>query len=95
MSLLFRRGQKAARPKMLPMLLSVAGNVGIGFSSWLGGDLVYKHGVRVEGVSPIENARDLKVPGDSKMEHLFQWVGELAPGRVASTVHNGGRTVAS
>ena len=96
-SLLFRRGQKEARPKMLPMLLSVAGNVGIGISSWLGGDLVYKHHVRVQGVSPIENARDLKVPGDSKLEQLFHRIGELAPGRVAESgsAHNGGRAVAS
>lgn len=82
MSLLFRRGQREARPKPLPLLLSVAGNVGIGVSSWLGGELVYRHHVRVEGQDPIGQARELKVPGDDALAEVFHRVGDLAPGQV-------------
>jgi uncharacterized membrane protein len=47
-----------ARGDSLPIILSAITLVGVGISGWLGGELVYVHGVGVEGAPPSrENIR--------------------------------------
>jgi len=41
--------------------------LGIVVSSWFGGHMVYEQGMRVKGVSPVEDAPELKLPGDEKL----------------------------
>ena len=69
-NLVLRRG-KNPPTGVLPMLLSVVGVLGLTVSAWYGGHLVYEHGVRVKGVSPLENAPEIKPPGDEKLEEAF------------------------
>jgi hypothetical protein len=40
-------------------------------SGWFGGRLVYEHGMRVKGVSPVQQERELKLPSDEKIEHAM------------------------
>lgn len=46
------------------LLLSALAAAGVLVSSWFGAELVYRQGVRVEGISPVQHAPDLKLPGD-------------------------------
>jgi uncharacterized membrane protein len=46
--------------------------LGIVVSSWFGGRMVYEQGMRVKGVSPVEDAPELKPPGDSLMEQAME-----------------------
>lgn len=70
LNLLLRRGKK--RPTgVVPVLLSVLGTVGLIVSAWYGGHMVYEQGMRVKGVSPVEDAPEIKLPGDEKLEEAF------------------------
>jgi uncharacterized membrane protein len=51
--------------------LSGLAAAGVVISSWFGGHLVYKHGMRVEGVNPVADSPEIEPPGDEEMEHLF------------------------
>jgi uncharacterized membrane protein len=46
--------------------------LGIVVSSWFGGRMVYEQGMRVKGVSPVEDAPELKPPGDELLERAMQ-----------------------
>ena len=45
--------------------------LGILVSSWFGGRMVYEQGMRVKGVSPVEDAPELKPPGDKLLERAM------------------------
>jgi uncharacterized membrane protein len=45
-------------PENLALVLSVAGAVLLAFSGWLGGDLVYRYGIAVEGDNPQAPKRE-------------------------------------
>ena len=63
----------------MPLLLSIVGNAALFVSGWLGGHLVYHYKMRVQGVSPIESAPDLKIPGDEAIERVMQRFAEATP----------------
>lgn len=46
-------------------------------SSWFGGRLVYEQGMRVKGVSPVQDATELKPPGDKRLEQAMGKVEQL------------------
>lgn len=46
------------------LALSAIAALGVLVSGWFGGRMVYEQGMRVEGVSPVEHAPELKLPGD-------------------------------
>lgn len=53
------------------LALSALAAAGVLISSWFGGRMVYEQGMRVEGVSPIDRAPELKPPGDEYLEHAM------------------------
>lgn len=63
--------RKRRSPGALPVVLSLVGNVGLFASAWYGGHLVYHLGMRVRG-TPLEgDRRELRPPGDERVEHLL------------------------
>jgi hypothetical protein len=55
-------------------------NGGVLVSGWFGGKMVYEHGMRVKGVSPVEVVPDVKVlPADESVEHAMHKVEQYAP----------------
>jgi uncharacterized membrane protein len=54
------------------VLLSGLAAAGVVISSWFGGHMVYKHGMRVQGANPVADSPELAPPGDEEMEHLFE-----------------------
>jgi uncharacterized membrane protein len=58
--------------RRLPTLLSALGTASMLVSAWYGGHLVYEHGLRVKGRSPIEDAPELKPPGDALLEGALE-----------------------
>jgi uncharacterized membrane protein len=57
--------RKRFRPSgRLPTLLSTAGTLGLVVSAWYGAHLVYEHGLRVKGASPLAQAPEVRPPGD-------------------------------
>lgn len=70
-NLFLRRGKN--RPSgQLPMILNAVTNTGLLFSAWLGGQMVYHYGMRVDGVSPVAKAPEIKLPGDEMMAQGFR-----------------------
>jgi uncharacterized membrane protein len=65
-NLLLRR-DRYRRSGRLPFLLSTAGVAGLAASAWYGSEMVYKHGVRIKGKSPIEHAPELKPSWDEQL----------------------------
>lgn len=63
----------------LPLLLSSVGTAVLFTSAWYGGHLVFEHGVRVKGRSPVANAPEAKLPGDEKIVAAFSAASEIAP----------------
>lgn len=61
------------------LLASALAAVGVMVSGWFGGHLVYEHGVRVKGVSPIEYAPEAKLPLDERVEEAMLDVEKAAP----------------
>jgi uncharacterized membrane protein len=53
-------------------LLSAIGSVALLVSGWYGAHLVYEHGVRVKGRSPIAGAREVAPPGDRKLVEALE-----------------------
>jgi uncharacterized membrane protein len=53
------------------LALSAVAALGVIVSGWFGGRLVYEHGMRVKGVSPVQQERELKLPSDEKIEHAM------------------------
>lgn len=78
LNVLMRRGKRTPTGK-LPMLLNGIGTAGLLISSWYGGHMVYDHGMRVKGVSPVEDRPDAKLPGDERIAETFTRLGEIAP----------------
>jgi uncharacterized membrane protein len=72
-----RRG-KAAPSGKAQALLSAAGAATLLLSSWYGGSLIYEHGLRVQGIDPIANARDLRPPGDRAVETALKRLEDAA-----------------
>jgi uncharacterized membrane protein len=75
MNLGMRSRKQRSSPSAAAM--SVIGTIGLVISGWFGGYLVYNKGMRVKGVDPLEEERELRLPGDEKlhdalhgMEHL-------------------------
>jgi uncharacterized membrane protein len=77
-NLLLRRGQKPPAGR-LPLALSVIGAAGLTASAWYGGHLVYEHGMRVKGVSPVGSEPEAKLPHDEAAERAFAKPESLAP----------------
>ncbi len=71
------RGDDARSP--LPFALSALGAAGVLVSSWYGGHLVYEHGLRVKGKSPIESAPEIAPPLDHLAAEGAEALARLAP----------------
>lgn len=78
LNLLLRRGRRP-RTGTVPVLLSVAGSLGVLTSSWYGGHLVYEHGLRVKGSSPLEGAPEAKLPRDENVVDAFETPENIVP----------------
>lgn len=51
--------------------LSALAAAGVMVSGWFGARLVYEQGMRVQGVNPVAQAPEIKVPAEDEMEHLL------------------------
>jgi uncharacterized membrane protein len=69
---LLLRSRRRRGTGVLPMLLSAVGTAGLIASSWYGGELVYKLGMRVEPAEEGEKPPEVKLPGDRKIEQAFR-----------------------
>lgn len=78
LNLWLRRGRRG-RIGTLPVLLSVAGSLGVVVSSWYGGHLVYEHGLRVKDSSPLSGAPEMKPPGDRKIVDALEKAQNIVP----------------
>ena len=76
---LFMRRTRKPPTGTLPMTLSALGAAGLTASAWYGGHLVYEHGMRVKGVSPVEDQPEAKLSGDKKAEKAFSKAEKVAP----------------
>ncbi len=68
---LLMRSRRRRGTGALPVLLSALGTAGLIASAWYGGELVYKLGMRVAPAQEGEEAPELKLPGDRKIEQAF------------------------
>jgi uncharacterized membrane protein len=68
-NVLARRNTRHHRGGSLAM--SAIAAAGVLVSGWFGGRLVYEHGMRVEGVSPVSGAPELKMPGDEMLQQAM------------------------
>lgn len=59
--------------------LSALAAAGVMVSGWFGGRLVYEQGLRVQGLNPVAGAKEIKVPADDEMEHLFHHLEKAMP----------------
>ena len=66
---LMSRRNRRRRGDSLPALLSGIATVGLFVSAWFGGHLVYAHGLRVEGMSPLDDADEVALPRDDALAH--------------------------
>ena len=53
------------------LTMSALAAAGVLLSGWFGGKLVYEQGMRVKGVSPVQDVPELKMPGDDTMAHAM------------------------
>ena len=68
LNLMLRSRQREGEPVgALPAALSIATAAGVLVSSWYGGKMAYDQGMRVKGVSEVDSAPELKLPGDDKL----------------------------
>lgn len=81
-NLLLRRGRRVPSGPFSPAL-NVVANAGLVFSAWLGGELVYRYGMRVEGVSPVRDAAEIKLPDDAQIADAFHRLDQTATGEDA------------
>lgn len=63
---------------LAPAILSLIGTAAVAVSSWYGGKLVYKHGMRVAPATERPQPQ-AKLPGDERLEHGLERVAELMP----------------
>jgi uncharacterized membrane protein len=70
LNLLLRLGKQPPTGPV-PLLLSLLGTAGLVASSWYGGELVYKLGMRVKPLTQGEPTPELKLPGDRHLEEAF------------------------
>jgi uncharacterized membrane protein len=61
------------------LALSAVAALGVIVSGWFGGRLVYEQGMRVKGVSPVQDERELKMPADEKIEHAMMGAEKYIP----------------
>jgi uncharacterized membrane protein len=61
------------------LALSAIAALGVLVSGWFGGRMVYEQGMRVKGVSPVEQAPELKLPGSDAVEHAMLREEKLMP----------------
>jgi uncharacterized membrane protein len=61
------------------LALSAIAALGVLVSGWFGGHMVYEHGMRVKGVSPVEQAPELTLPGSEAVEHAMLQEEKLVP----------------
>ena len=74
------RRSSPSRVDALPFALSVVGTSLLGLSASYGGDLVYRHGMRVDGVSPVAGAPEVKLlPGDDRVHEALERATHLMP----------------
>lgn len=69
LNLLMRRKRRSAGA--LPMTISLMATAGLTFSAWLGGHLVYHHGMRVKGTDLAGSPEDAALPGDQRVAEAF------------------------
>lgn len=80
LNLLLRSRKRREPVGALPAALSLATAAGVLVSAWYGGKLSYDQGMRVKGVSEVENVPELKVPGDEAIHQAFERIEEtVAP----------------
>jgi uncharacterized membrane protein len=77
-NLRLRQGRRRAASRRLPTLLSAVGGAALFVSAWYGGHLVYEHGLRVKGRSPIADAPEIAPPGDDVVHEALE---ATLPGR--------------
>lgn len=63
----------------LPLALSLATGVGVLVSSWYGGEMTYRQGVRVAGVDPLAHAPELAPPGDAVLDRRARAIDAAGP----------------
>jgi uncharacterized membrane protein len=61
------------------LAMSALAAAGVLVSGWFGGRLVYEQGMRVEGVDPVADAGELKLPGDEALQRAMLKEERLAP----------------
>lgn len=61
------------------LAISALAAAGVLLSGWFGGKLVYEQGMRVKGVSPVQDVPELKAPGDEAMEHAMSAAEKYIP----------------
>jgi uncharacterized membrane protein len=76
-NLMARRGSRLHRGGSV--LLSALASVGVMISGWFGGEMVYRYGLRVKDVSPIDYAPQVKLPGDERIEQAMHEAEKIAP----------------
>ncbi len=70
--LMRRRRRRRRSPGRGPGLLSLLGNTALLLSGWYGAQLVYEHGMRVRGRSPIGHARTFAAHGDAAVARALE-----------------------
>lgn len=75
---IFRRRGRPAPSGPLPMVLSGIATGGLFFTTWLGRELVYHHGMRVEGVSPVADVPEVELPGSEAIAGGFRSIEQAA-----------------
>lgn len=68
-NVVMRKGTRGHRGGSLGM--SALAAAGVLLSGWFGGKLVYEQGMRVKGVSPVQDAPELTAPGDETLERAM------------------------
>ncbi len=63
---------------LFPAILSLIGTAGVIISQWYGGELVYKHGMRVEPATSKPQPQ-ATLPGDQRLAHGLSRLSELMP----------------
>jgi uncharacterized membrane protein len=61
------------------LALSAIAAVGVLVSGWFGGRLVYEQGMRVRGVSPVEHAPEMVLPGSDRAERAMLAMEQVVP----------------
>lgn len=68
---LFIRKKGQVPSGKLPFLLSAVSSLGLLASAWYGGEMVYRHGMRVKGVSPVEDSPEFEIPMSNRVSHAL------------------------